>query len=76
MEEGHRRDTTARSRDEALAKAAELVAGLARGRPTDWARAPGAALVRHYLDPTRRPLGGGRGRCATARNRRPTAGAS
>ena len=39
MEEGHRRDTTARSRDEAVAKAAELVAGLARSRPTDWARA-------------------------------------
>jgi integrase len=66
VEEGHRRDTTARSRDEALAKAAELVAGLARGRPTDWARAPGAALVRHYLDPTRRPL---RGRAWSVRHR-------
>ena len=66
MEEGHRRDTTARSRDEGLAKAAELVAGLARGRPTDWARAPGAALVRHYLDPTRRPL---RGRAWSVRHR-------
>jgi integrase len=66
VEEGHRRDTTARSRDEALAKAAELVAGLARGRPTDWARAPGAALVHHYLDPTRRPL---RGRAWSVRHR-------
>ena len=36
-------DTTAR-RDEALAKAAEVVAGLARGWLTDWARAPGRAL--------------------------------
>ena len=49
--DGRRRDTTARCRDEALAKAAELVAGLARDRPTDWARAPGGALVAHYLDP-------------------------
>jgi integrase len=65
-EDGRRRDTTARCRDEALAKAAELVAGLARGRPTDWARAPGAALVAHYLDPARRPL---RGRAWSLRHR-------
>ena len=58
VEEGRRRDTTARSREEALARAAEVVEGLARGRPTDWARAPGRALVEHYLDPARRPLRG------------------
>jgi len=66
LEEGRRRDTTARSRDEAVAKAAELVAGLARGRPTDWARAPGAALIAHYLDPKRRPV---RGRAWSLRHR-------
>lgn len=66
MEEGRRRDTTARSREEAVAKAAEVVQGLVRGRPTDWARAPGGALVAHYLDPARRPQ---RGRAWSLRHR-------
>lgn len=43
VEGGRRRDTTARSREEALGRAAEVVEGLARGRPTDWARASGWA---------------------------------
>lgn len=59
VEGGRRRDTTARSREEALGRAAEVVEGLARGRPTDWARASGGALAEHYLDPTRRPSRGG-----------------
>ncbi|MGH9149450.1 MAG: tyrosine-type recombinase/integrase [Acidimicrobiales bacterium] len=54
-EAGRRRDTTARSRHEAMAKAAELAERLGRGSPTDLARATGAELVAHYLDPARRP---------------------
>lgn len=54
-EAGRRRDTTARSRAEAIIKATELVERLGRGTPTDLARATGAELVAHYLDPARQP---------------------
>ena len=54
-EAGRRRDTSARSRTEAIGKASELVERLGRGTATDLARATGAELVDHYLDPTRRP---------------------
>ena len=54
-EAGRRRDTSARSRAEAIGKASELVERLGRGTATDLARATGAELVDHYLDPTRRP---------------------
>lgn len=40
VEDGRRRDTTACSREEAVARAAELVGSLGRGLPTDWSRAP------------------------------------
>lgn len=66
IEDGRRRDTTAPSRAEAITKAAGVVAELARGLPTDWSRAKGAALVEHYLDPARRPL---RGRAWSLRHR-------
>jgi integrase len=55
VEAGRRRDTTAKGPDEAAAKAAEIVERLARGLRTDLARATGAELVAHYLDPDRRP---------------------
>lgn len=58
-EDGRRRDTTAKDRDAAVAKATELVERLAQGTPTDWAHAPGQALIDHYLDP-RRPSPRGR----------------
>jgi integrase len=54
-EVGRRRDTSARSRTEAIAKSTELVERLGRGTRTDLARASGADLVAHYLDPARRP---------------------
>jgi len=38
-----------------MAKATELVERLGRGTATDLARATGADLVAHYLDPARRP---------------------
>ena len=57
-EDGRRRETTAGSRDAAVAKAAELVDRLGLGAPTDLGRAPGSALVAHYLDATRRPARG------------------
>jgi hypothetical protein len=66
MEADRRRETTATSRDEVLAKAADLVARLAQGRPTDWSQAKGDALVAHYLDASRRPV---RGRAWSARHR-------
>ena len=66
MEADRRRETTASSKDEVLAKAGDLVARLAQGRPTDWSQAKGDALVGHYLDPSRRPL---RGRAWSARHR-------
>ena len=58
METDRRRETTATSKDELLAKAPDVVGCLAQGRPTDWAQAKGEALVAHYLDPTRRPVWG------------------
>ena len=54
-EAGQRRDTSACSRTEAIAKASELMERLGRGTATDLARASGAQLVEHYLDPARRP---------------------
>ena len=54
-EAGRRRDTTAPGRAEAIAKATELAERLGRGSATDLARATGADLVAHYLDPARRP---------------------
>lgn len=54
-EAGRRRDTSARTQAEAIAKATELVEHLARGTATDLARSSGAELVAHYLDPARRP---------------------
>jgi Phage integrase family len=54
-EDGRKRDTSACSREEAVAKAAELVERLGRGSATDLGRATGADLVAHYLDPGRRP---------------------
>ncbi|MHB8463700.1 MAG: tyrosine-type recombinase/integrase [Acidimicrobiales bacterium] len=54
-EAGRRRDTTAASRDDAVAKAADLVERMGRGTPTELARATGTDLVAHYLDPGRRP---------------------
>ena len=55
-EERHRgRDTTARDRAAAITKASEIVERLARSAPTALARARGADLVAHYLDPQRRP---------------------
>ncbi|MGH9282350.1 MAG: tyrosine-type recombinase/integrase [Acidimicrobiales bacterium] len=66
VEGGRRRDTTARSREAAIAKAAELVERLAAGTPIEWASARGAVLVAHYLDPTRP---GARGRPWSERHR-------
>jgi integrase len=54
-ESRRRRDTTARSRSAAIAKASEVVERLARSTPTELGRARGADLVAHYLDPQRRP---------------------
>lgn len=54
-EAGRRRDTSGRSRTEAIAKATEVVEHLSRGTATDLARTSGAELVAHYLDPARRP---------------------
>jgi len=54
-EAGRRRDTTARSRSNAIAKAGELVERLSRGAATDLGKSTGADLVAHYLDPNRRP---------------------
>lgn len=65
-EEGRRRETTARSRDAAVARASDLVARLGLGAPTNLRRAPGSALVTHYLDPARRPA---RGRAWSERHR-------
>jgi integrase len=54
-EDGRRRDTSARSREEAIAKSVELVERLGRGSSTDLGRATGTDLVAHYLEPGRRP---------------------
>ncbi|MEA2826822.1 MAG: hypothetical protein QOG43_1261, partial [Actinomycetota bacterium] len=66
LEEGRRRETTAPSRRNAMSKAADVVARLSQGRPTDLAQAPAELLVTHYLDPARRPV---RGRAWSARHR-------
>lgn len=58
QELGRRRDTTARTRDEAIAKATEVSERLNLGTPTSHLRAKGVALVEHYLDPRRRPTRG------------------
>lgn len=55
---GRRRDTTARTRDEALAKAVELSERLNIGTSTSHLRARGDTLVEHYLDRRRRPTRG------------------
>jgi hypothetical protein len=55
---GRRRDTTARSREQALAKAEALTERLSMGTPTAHLRAKGRRLVTHYLDPRRRPARG------------------
>src|SRR4051812_44235362 len=50
--ENHRqRDTTAKDRATAIARAVEVVERLASGNPTELLRATGADLVAHYLDP-------------------------
>ncbi len=54
-ESRRRRDTTAKSRSAAIAKATDIVERLARSTPTELGRARGADLVAHYLDPQRRP---------------------
>ena len=54
-EERHRKETTARNRAEAVAKATEIVERLASGVGTEAANARGAELVAHFLDPRRRP---------------------
>jgi integrase len=65
-EYGRRKDTTARTRAEALAKAEAVAERLAQGTPTAFARAKGADLVAHYLDPARPPA---RGRVWSERHR-------
>jgi integrase len=66
LEAGRRRDTTAKSRAEAVAKAGELVERLSAGTPTSLGSARGSALVARYLDPGRRPA---RGRAWSERHR-------
>jgi len=58
LELGRRRDTTARTRDQALAKGSELSERLNIGTPTSHLRARGETLVDHYLDRRRRPTRG------------------
>jgi integrase len=66
VEASRRRDTTAKTREEAIAKAAELVERLAAGTPTKLASAKGSVLIARYLDPSRRPA---RGRAWSERHR-------
>jgi integrase len=66
VEAGRRRDTTAKSRAEAVAKAGELIERLSAGTPTALGSSRGSALVARYLDPTRRPA---RGRAWSERHR-------
>ena len=47
VESGRRRETTAASHDEVVAKASDLVDRLSQGRPTDLAQAHGDVLVAH-----------------------------
>src|SRR5438445_7462317 len=58
VEAGRRRDTTAKSRTEAMAKAGELVERLSSGTPTSLGSSRGSVLVARYLDPGRRPARG------------------
>jgi integrase len=58
IELGRRRDTTARSRQQAVAKAEALTERLSMGMSTAHLRAKGRRLVTHYLDPRRRPARG------------------
>jgi integrase len=66
VEAGRRRDTTARSRAEAIGKAGELVERLSAGTPTALGSSRGSVLVERYLDPGRRPA---RGRAWSERHR-------
>ncbi len=54
-EERRRKETTARSRAEAIAKATEIGERLSSGVGTEVANARGADLIAHFLDPRRRP---------------------
>jgi len=54
-EHHRRRDTTAKDRAGAIAKASEIVDRLAIGSGTELGNARGEELVAHFLDPTRRP---------------------
>jgi hypothetical protein len=58
VEDGRRRDTSARSRDLAISKATEFVERLSIGVPTTLAAARGRVLVEHFLDPGRLPARG------------------
>jgi integrase len=66
IEGGRRRDTTAKTREQAITKAAELVERLSAGTPTALRKARGHLLVERYLDPKRRPT---RGRAWSERHR-------
>lgn len=66
IENDQRRDTTAKSRAEAISKAGELVERLSAGTPTALRSARGRMLVERYLDPRRRPT---RGRAWSERHR-------
>jgi len=52
-EDGRRRDTTAKNRGEAIARAEDIVERLSAGRPEGLARGKGIKLVEHYIDPSR-----------------------
>ena len=54
-EEHRRRETTAKGRADAVAKATEIVERLASGVGSEVANARGCVLVAHYLDPRRQP---------------------
>ena len=60
FEDGRRRDTTARNREVAVAKAGAIVERLLAGVPTSRGRSRGSALVEHYLDLARPPARGRR----------------
>lgn len=53
-EQRRHRDTSARTKADAIAKATELVERLGRGTPTDLGKARGTDLVDLYLNPGRR----------------------
>lgn len=66
VEAGRRRDTTAKTRVEAISNAGELVERLSAGTPTALGASRGRVLVERYLDPGRRPA---RGRAWSDRHR-------